>query len=561
MEETPPQGKNDLVKRSIHLLTTLLDEQLPHIHTFRGKWSLIRTKLTDLNTHLHDLADFHSSFHSDFLCADVLSSVLLTLTDTLSLAGRCRNHHLTEGKLKTQSEIDSVIAKLDRHIKDSEILFRSGVLQDAAVSTSDLSAVCSKREALRVEMRNMLTRLQIGTFDSKSEALDALLGLLNEDDKNVSIAVAQDLMPVLVRLLDSSSPDMKEKTVAVIASISAIDSSEHVLVSEGLLLLNHLIRILESGSGFAKERACVALQALSLSKENARTIGTRGGISSLLEICQSGTPSSQAVAAGVLRNLAQIEEIKENFVEENAIFVLIALSSSGTALAKENAFGCLSNLVSNDVSLKILVAREGGIESLKNYWDSTPAGWSMQTAVELLRNLASLHPVGQSLISEGFIGKVMAALSCGILGVRIAAAGAVYELGFSSKSQKEIGECGSVAPLVRMLDGKVTEEREAAAKALSRLMVYAGNQKIFKKEERGIVNAVLLLDPLTQSLDKRWPVSLLASLVGSKKCRKLMVAAGACVYLQKLVELDVDGARKLLQSLGRGKLWGVFARA
>jgi len=38
------------------------------------------------------------------------------------------------------------------------------------------------------------------------------------------------------------------------------------------------------------------------------------------------------------------------------------------------------------------------------------------------------------------------------------------------------------------------------------------------------------------------------------------VAAGACVYTQKLVELDVLGSKKLLDGLGRGKIWGVFAR-
>ena len=91
-------------------------------------------------------------------------------------------------------------------------------------------------------------------------------------------------------------------------------------------------------------------------------------------------------------------------------------------------------------------------------------------------------------------------------------------------------------------------------------MLYAGNRKIFRKDERGIASAVQLLDPLVQNLDKKYPVSVLASLVHSKKCRKHMVAAGACVYTPKLVEMDVEGAKKLLDSLGSGKIWGVFAR-
>ncbi|KAI4336372.1 hypothetical protein L6164_014906 [Bauhinia variegata] len=391
-------------------------------------------------------------------------------------------------------------------------------------------------------------------------AMDSLLSLLREDDKNVMIAVAQGVVPVLVRLLDSISSEMKEKTVAVISRISMVDSSKHVLMAEGLLLLNNLLRVLDSGSGSAKEKACIALQALSFSKENARAIGSRGGISSLLEICLAGTPGSQASAAGVLRNLAVFGEIRENFVEENAIFVLLGLASSGTILAQENAIGCLSSLISDDEGLKLLVVKEGGIECLKNFWDSAPAIRSLEVAVELLRQLASNAPVAEVLVSEDFILRLVGLLSCGVLGVRTAAARAVCALGFSTKTRKEIGECGCITPLIKMLDGKAVDEKEAAAQALSVLMLYAGNRRIFRKDERGVICAVQLLDPSIQNLDKKYPVSLLVSLVHSKKCRKQMIAAGATVHTQKLVEVDVEGSKKLLESLGRGKIWGVFAR-
>nr|DAD25912.1 TPA_asm: hypothetical protein HUJ06_027380 [Nelumbo nucifera] len=90
--------------------------------------------------------------------------------------------------------------------------------------------------------------------------MDSLLGLLHEDDKkNILIAVAQGVVPVLVQLLDSSSLKIKEKSVAAILSISVADSSKHVLIPEGVLLLNHLIWVLESRSGFAKEKACITL--------------------------------------------------------------------------------------------------------------------------------------------------------------------------------------------------------------------------------------------------------------------------------------------------------------
>lgn len=556
--------ETDPINLSTQHLSSLLD-QIPRVKHFKGKWVIVKTKLNDLETQLKDFSDFPAAA-SNTLCLDHVHSVSHTLIEAASVAQKCQGVSLTEGKLKTQSDIDSVLAKLDRHVRDGDVLIKSGVLQDgdvlikSGVLQDGVVSSGSKREVVRAESRNLITRLQIGSAESKNSAMDSLLGLLQEDDKNVVIAVAQGVVPVLVKLMDSSSLEMKEKTVASIARVSMVDSSKHVLIAEGLLLLNHLIRVLESGSGFAKERACVALQALSFSKENARAIGSRGGISSLLEICQAGTPGSQAFAAGVLRNLAGFSEIKENFIEENAVMVLLGLVASGTALAQENVFGCLCNLVSDDESLKLLIVREGGIGSLKSYWDSVSAVKSLEVAVELLSQLASCLPIAEVLVSDGFVVRLVNVLNCGVLSVRIAAARAVYMLGINSKARKEMGECGCIGPLIKMLDGKAVEEKESAAKALSTLMLYAGNRKILRKDERGIVTVVQLLDPLIQNLDKKYPVAILAALVHCRKCRKQMVAAGACLHLRKLVEMDIEGANKLLENLGRGKIWGVFAR-
>ncbi|XP_010482402.1 PREDICTED: catenin beta-like [Camelina sativa] len=540
------------------VINSLLDS-IPKLISFKCKWSSIRAKLADLKTQLSDFSDFAGS-SSNKLVQDLLVSVRETLNDAVEVATRCEGPGMAEGKLKTQSEVDSVMARLDRHVKDAEVLIKSGLLQDNGVVVVSGFSISSKKEAVRLEARNLVIRLQIGGVESKNSAIDSLLELLHEDDKNVMICVAQGVVPVLVRLLDSCSLGMKEKTVAVISRISMVESSKHVLIAEGLSLLNHLLRVLESGSGFAKEKACIALQALSSSKENARAIGCRGGISSLLEICQGGSPGSQAFAAGVLRNLASFVETKENFVEENAIFVLISMVSSGTSLAQENAVGCLANLTSGDEDLMISVVREGGIQCLKSFWDSVSNVKSLEVGVVLLKNLALCPIVREVVISEGFIPRLVPVLSCGVLGVRIAAAEAVSSLGFSSKSRKEIGESGCVGPLIDMLDGKAIEEKEAASKALSTLLVCTNNRKTFKKSEKGIVSLVQLLDPKIKKLDQRYTVSALELLVTSKRCRKLVVAAGACLHLQKLVEMDVEGAKKLAENLARSKIWGVFTR-
>ncbi|KAK1433961.1 hypothetical protein QVD17_10879 [Tagetes erecta] len=548
------EKESDVVEASnIQLLNSILNS-IPHTVSFKGKWSLIGTKLSDLKSQLSDLSQLPSST----LSVDILRSLSQTLSQTLSLSLICHSTQLPGGKLKTQNDVDSISAKIDSHVNDFDVLIKSGVLHDGVVSVSSVS---SKREPIRIESRNLITRLQIGTTESRNSALDSLLGLIQEDDKHVLIAVAQGVVPVLVKLLDcSSTPEIKEKTVTAIARVSTVDSSKHVLIAEGLVLLHHLLRVLESGSGFAKEKACIVLQSLSHTKENARAIGSRGGISSLLEICEAGTPNSQAIAAGVLRNLASFVDIRENFMEEDAITVLLTLASSGTVLAQEYSIACLSNLIREDDNLKLLIARKGVIDSLKSFWDSAPAVRSLEVAVEFLKNLASDERLVETIISDDFIHRIVNVLSCGVLGVRVQSAKAIYRLSCNAKARKELGENGCIQPLITMLDGKAVEEKQAASKALSAILICSGNRRIYRKEQRGIVSAVQLLDPSILNLDKKYPVSILMSLTHSKKCCKLMVNSGALLHLPKLVEMEVEGAKKLQEIIGRGKLWGVFAR-
>jgi hypothetical protein len=49
-------------------------------------------------------------------------------------------------------------------------------------------------------------------------------------------------------------------------------------------------------------------------------------------------------------------------------------------------------------------------------------------------------------------------------------------------------------------------------------------------------------------------------LSASNRCEKLMIAHDAIGYLKKLFEMDVPGAKKLLEKLERGKLRSLFSR-
>ncbi|CAG7899410.1 unnamed protein product [Brassica rapa] len=198
------------------LISSILD-RIPNLLSFKSKWSSIRVKLADLNTHLSDIP---ASSSSNQLALDLLLSARETLHNASSVAARCEGPSLSERNLNTQSDVDSVMARLDRHVKDADVLDQ------------------------KPAARNLVIRLQIGEPKSKNSAIESLL---REDDKNVMISIVQGVVLVQVRLLDSCSLSMKEKVVAVISRISTVESSKHVLIAEGL---NHLLRVLESGSGF-----------------------------------------------------------------------------------------------------------------------------------------------------------------------------------------------------------------------------------------------------------------------------------------------------------------------
>nr|GLL49450.1 uncharacterized protein LOC107767585 [Ipomoea trifida] len=64
----------------------------------------------------------------------------------------------------------AVSAKLDNPNRDFKVLNRSDVLN----KSSAISLTTSMRETVRAKSRNLITRLQISTTESKNSALDSL---------------------------------------------------------------------------------------------------------------------------------------------------------------------------------------------------------------------------------------------------------------------------------------------------------------------------------------------------------------------------------------------------
>ncbi|CAM6123986.1 unnamed protein product [Calypogeia fissa] len=542
------------LKRSQEL-ANIVGGEASGVKAFLGRWKTIRSRLLQLPALLNELAQT-PCFLQNSLILELLESIVASLEEAKQLVDRCTQLSYV-GKLQMQSNLDALAARLDLHIHDGQLMLKSGVLKQAPVVPT-MATPETSREAMRWTMKDLLARLQIGNTESKQKALDTLVDLMHDDDKNVLFVASQGGIPALVHLLDVSLPSLREKAASAICSLALNDSCEHLVVSEGSIA--PLVRLLDSGSPLAKEKAASALQGLAYTVENARAVAAHGGIPALIELCRIGTPATQAAAAGAIRNLAGVVEIRPSVAEEGAIPIMISLITSGTAVAQEHAAAALQNLALSDDRMRQAISKEGGIQPLLRYLDSTTSPRAREIIVEALRNIAASPANSESLIEAGFLPRLVSVLRSGPLTAQQSAAETVCYLAQSEVSKQALGEAGIIPPLVRMLDAKTSCAQEFAAQALSRLLQVESNCKEFMYEEQGIPGLVQLLDIRNTTIAKQFPISALTALVGSAKCRKQMVVAGACVHLRALADTDVAGSKRLLERLERGKLLRMFSR-
>ncbi|XBH88008.1 hypothetical protein VPH35_075363 [Triticum aestivum] len=519
---------------------------------FPGRWKAIAAKLGALPARLSDLSS-HPCFARNALCRELLHSVAATLADAAELAARCRGPP-RDGKLQTQSAIDALGARLDVNLRDCALLVRTGVLSD-----SDASAVAAPATA-QADVRELLARLQIGHADAKTRAVDGLLDALNRDEKSIVSLLGRANVSALVQLLTAPAPKAREKAAMVICRLaeSGGGACEGLLVSEGAL--PPLIRLAESGSSLVgREKAVLTLQRLSASPDVARAIAGHGGVRPLIEICQTGDSVSQSAAAGALKNLSAAPEARQALADEGIVRVMVSLLDYGTVLgSKEHAADCLQNLTTGGDSFRRAVAHDGGLRSLLLYLDAPSP---QESAVRALGNMVdAISP--DTIVSLGVLPRLAHALRVGSAGAQQAAAAAICRIAASgSKDMKRlVGEHGCIPLLVRMLEAKSGGAREVAAQAVASLAAgHPGNAREVRRDERSVPSLVQLLEPSPANTARKYAIACLATLSPAKRCKKLMVSHGAIGYLKKLSDMEVAGARDLLERLEeRGKLRSIF---
>lgn len=549
-----------------HLVSLLLISTLA-VKSFIGRWQSIRTKLTLLNSSLSEISDFDTSTWSENpLLQDLLPNLLTSLHKTYSLSQQCQNPTSIGGKLLMQSDIDMSSASLSAHLHDIDLLLKSGVLnrQSNAIVLSQPGPGSAKEE-LGFFIRDLFTRLQIGGIEFKKKALDSLLQILNEDEKSSILVAKEGDMRYLIHLLDNNhhSSVREQAAVAVSLLVSSSDSSRKCVFEEGGL--GPLLRLLETGSMYLKEKAAIAIEAITSDPENSWAVSAYGGIPVLVETCRSGSPLAQTHAAGAVKNVSAIDEIRVSLAEEGIVPVLVQLLTSGNSFAQEKASNCLWILASAGEDFRVSILQEGGLQSLLNLLDESS---NPDTLEHVLRSIYILSRSSSTIrilsSSISFLLQLCDAIKNGTIVIQQISASILCNLSMSDFQKRSISSCmGSLVKMMMNESSKPVGLQESSAQALISLLTAKTNRKEIVRDEKSILRLVQMLDPKNESsvVNKKYPVSVVSAIVAgsSQSCRNKIMSAGGYSHLQKLAEMDVPGARKACQRLSGNRLKNIFS--
>lgn len=457
-----------------------------------------------------------------------------------------------------QSDLDMATGWLSKQIHDLDLLLRSGVLRYDNALVLSQPVPGSNKEDLCFFIRDLFTRLQIGGVEFKKKALESLIELLLNDEKAASVVAKEGSIGYLINLFDVNVH--REHSVTVISMLCNNDVSRKIVFEQGGL--GPLLRIVESGSVQLKEKAVMAIEAITADPDNAWAVSAYGGVSVLLEVCKSGSLVAQSHAIGAIRNVASSEDVRVSLGEECGVPVIVEMLVSGSASAKEKVANCIAILASLSEYFRAVIIEQKGLQKLLMLLHQSSNPDTLEHVLDAIHALSVTDSVNRLLSSStNFISQLSGLIKQGNFSLQQISVSILANLSISDSNKRLISGCmGSLMKLIEFT--KPLGLQEASLKVLVALLTVKPNRKEFVKDEKNMMRLVQMLDPVNESVPKKIPVAIVHALMsgGSNGCRKRLVDAGAQGYLQKLNEMNVAGAKKALQRLSGNRLKNIFSR-
>ncbi|KAJ1379151.1 Armadillo-type fold [Sesbania bispinosa] len=516
---------------TVKLISSLIS--LSHsIRVFAGKWQLIRNKLEELHSGL--TAGENQSL------TGVFPAIAATVEECHELARRCVDLSYS-GKLLMQSDLDVTLGKLEGHVKKLSEIYKKGILSNGYAVVVSRPCLGASKDDMRFYLRDLLTRIKVGDFGMKKQALINLHEIVLQDDKYVMLILqVADFVHVLLDFLGSPEIEIQEESAKVVSVIVGFDSCKGVLIAAGVIA--PLIRVLECGSELGKVGAARCLHTLTENSDNAWSVSAHGGVTALLKICESSDSKGELIGpiCGVLRNLAGVEEIKRFMVEEGVVSTFIRLVRS------------------KDETIQVVI-RDGGIRVFLRVLDPkwTCSSKTREVVMRAVENLYFSSPGSISiLMSYGFVDQLLYYVRNGEVSIQELVLKVAFRLcGTSEEAKKALGDAGFMAELVKFLNAKSFEVREMAAETLSGMVMVPKNRKKFVQDDQNIALLLQLLDPEEgNSGNKKFLISILMSLTSCNSGRKKIVSSGYAKNIERLAEAEVSSdAKRLVRKLSTNR--------
>ncbi|XP_033096208.1 vacuolar protein 8-like [Anneissia japonica] len=260
------------------------------------------------------------------------------------------------------------------------------------------------------------------------------------------------LMKLVSSLLESG--DMETQKAASLAlnnlAVHGPDCNKDIIVKSGGLRI--LIRLLRSSSLEVKCNVCGCITSLATSDINKREIVVNGGVKPLLVLAKSQDIRVRRNAAGALLNLTHIDANRQALVSAGAIPVFVALLSSDDTDVQYYCSAALSNLAV-DESHRKHVSKEGNhkvLRSLIRLLDS-PVDKVKCQACFALRNLASDESNQVAIVELGSLPPLLRIIKTSQKDTLSAAVAAVRNLSIHRQNETPIVQEGFLKELCRLL--------------------------------------------------------------------------------------------------------------
>ncbi|XP_059292743.1 vacuolar protein 8 [Lycium ferocissimum] len=549
------------IRQTIEFISSLISLSYS-IKVFPVKWQSIRNKLEELLSSLSAIENCDSTENYSPLFSS-LQAITVTLKNCHELSRHCVEFSYS-GKLLMQSDLDIVSTKLENHIKGISEIYSLGLLTQSYAIIVPKPSLGASRDDINFYIRDLLSRIKIGSSEMKKQALIALNEVIQEDDtRYVKVAIEIDgFVSLLVSFLDLQEDNLQEEAAKALSVIAGFQSFRGGLISAGIIA--PLIRVLECGNCLSKEYASRCLMKVTENSDNAWSISAHGGVTVLLKICTEAEDNFLVGSVcGVLKNLVGVEEIKRFMIEEGAISVFIKLVRSKDEVTQISSIDFLQTMATGDESTRQMIMKEGGVRALACVLDpkSSSSSKAREMALRGIVNLcfSSVNSVN-ILLSHGFLDHILYYLRHRDSSLQELALKAAFWLcGTSDEAKKLMGDAGFMAELVKFLDSKSFEVREMAAETLSSMVIVPRNQKRFVQNDQNVGLLLQMLDPEQANfVNKKLLLSILMSLTSCNCARKKIANSEYLINIEKLAEAEVSDAKKIVRKLSSNRFKNIL---